>query len=66
MEIKINGVLEKVSEGATVATLLEGRDVRPEMVAVEVNGEMVDRGRYGDHVLHADDEVEFLFYMAGG
>lgn len=66
MKIKVNGVQEDVENGATISALLEIRKVRPEIVAVEVNGEMIERGRYEEHLLNADDEVEFLFYMAGG
>ncbi len=66
MEVIINGKKEQVNDGSTVANILEKRNVRKEMVAVELNGEVVHRDQYESLVLKDSDKVEFLFYMAGG
>ncbi len=66
MEVVINGKKEQLDDGSTVANVLEKRNVRKEMVAVEVNGEVVHRDQYELLVLKDGDKVEFLFYMAGG
>lgn len=66
IEAQINGVTEKLEAGTTVAMVLEAKKVRPEMVAVEINGELVPKGKYGMLAIEAGDVMEFLHYMAGG
>ncbi len=66
IEVQINGVREEIESGTTVALILENKEVRQEMVAVEINGELVQKGEYPTLTLKAGDEMEFLHYMAGG
>lgn len=66
MEAKINGKKEQLNAGLTLNDLLVNRKVRPEMVAVEINGNMVDRDIYKSTVINEGDEVEYLYYMGGG
>ena len=66
IEVYINGEKEKVREGATVSEVLMERKVKPEMVAVEINGKLIDREDYSGLNLEEGDKVEYLFYMAGG
>ena len=66
IEIKINGKNETVAPGTTVADILQARDVRPEMVAVEVNGELIPKNEYQKIEFAVGDQMEFLYYMAGG
>ncbi len=66
IEVQINGETEEIEPGTTVSSILERKDVRPEMVAVEINGELVQKGKYLTLTLHSGDEMEFLHYMAGG
>ncbi len=66
IEVQINGITEEIESGTTVASILERKEVRHEMVAVEVNGELVQKGKYPTLTLEAGDEMEFLHYMAGG
>ncbi len=66
IEVQINGVREQIEPETTVAAVLESKQVRPEMVAVEINGELVQKGKYSVLTLQAGDVMEFLHYMAGG
>lgn len=66
MKLKVNGKFEELNEGITIAELLTDKGVRPEVVAVEINGQLVDREEYSDKDLKQGDEVEYLFYMGGG
>jgi sulfur carrier protein len=66
IEVQINGIMEKVVSGTTVASVLESKSVRQEMVAVEINGELVQKGKYPTLALQSGDKMEFLHYMAGG
>lgn len=66
MEVVINGKPEQAENGSTIGSILEKRNIRKEMVAVEVNGEVVKRDDYDSHALKDGDKVEFLYYMSGG
>lgn len=66
IEVKINGKEEKVEKGSTIQSVLQTKDVRPEMVAVELNGDLLSKEKYGEKPLKQGDIVEFLYYMAGG
>ena len=69
MEIRLNGesrFIDKVTN-MTVAGLLELEKVAsPEMVAVQINGEIVDRGTYHNTMVADRNKVDFLYFMAGG
>jgi sulfur carrier protein len=69
MEIRLNGkscLIDQVTK-MTVAGLLELENVTsPEMVAVQINGEIVDRGTYHNTMVADRNEVDFLYFMAGG
>lgn len=64
--IQLNGRPHGVAPGATLLTLLEelGRD--PRTVAIEYNGEIVRRPRYGEVRLVAGDQVEVVHFVQGG
>lgn len=68
MRITVNGedyLSEK--ETITVTELLEERNVtRPETVSVQINGSFVKRKNFHATVVKENDEVEFVFMMAGG
>jgi len=65
MLVKINGKKEAV-EALNLSALLESKKIEPRMVAVELNGRMIDRARLADSPLHEGDEVELLYFMGGG
>ncbi len=66
MKLLINGRKEEVHERTTLLSVLLEKDVKPELVAVEINGEFVREKDYSKVRLKDGDEVEFLYYMAGG
>ncbi len=68
MKITINGenfITDK--ETITVTNLLKERNVStPETVSVQVNGSFVKRINFSTTVVKENDEVDFVFMMAGG
>jgi len=38
----------------------------PEMVTVEFNGEILERERYVETIIHEGDSIEFIYYFGGG
>ncbi len=66
VQITVNGKKEQIKEGTTVLEVLKSKNIRPEIVAVEINGEIIDREEYTTMKLRRGDELEYLHYMAGG
>ncbi len=67
MKIVANGEPVNFSDGLTVSKLLVEQKVKmPDMVSVEVNGQILKRTRFEETVLKDDDKVEFLYFMGGG
>lgn len=64
--VSINGKEEEVKDGIKVIQVLEQRDIRPEVVAVELNGKVVNRRDYRSTKLEDGDSLEFVYYMGGG
>jgi len=67
MKISVNAQAVEVTEGIRVTDLLVVQQVKmPDMVSVELNGEILDRRSFADTVLKPGDQVEFLYFMGGG
>lgn len=68
MQISLNGEKRQIdNDVVTIANLLKKEKVEsPEMVSVQVNGEIIDRKFYQGKKIGADDEVDFLYFMGGG
>ncbi len=67
MNIVVNGEQVNCGDGLTVSKLLIEQKVKmPEMVSVELNGQIVRRTEFEQTVLKNDDKVEFLYFMGGG
>ena len=68
MKLNINGEQETVEANKlTVSELLIKKDVKmPDMVSVELNGDIIDREQYSTIQLNENDHVEFLYFMGGG
>ena len=68
MKLQINGENETIEQDQlTVSDLLTLKEVKmPEMVSVELNGDILDRDVFDKTSLKEDDEIEFLYFMGGG
>ncbi len=67
MKLILNGKESDFTDGLTVNELLVEQQVKtPEMVSVEINGQILKRSKFDDTVLKGGDVVEFLFFAAGG
>ncbi len=67
MKIHINGEAAEVRDGLSIAELLSERRVKsPDMVAVELNGEILRRDTFARTEIRANDAIEFLYFMGGG
>lgn len=67
MKITVNGEKKQLDKEVNILDLLEILHVKmPEMVSVELNGEIVDRDDFSQILVKEEDEVEFLYFMGGG
>jgi sulfur carrier protein len=67
MKVTINGANAEIPAELSIAALLEHRKVKmPDMVTVELNGEILDRETFGTTRVKEGDRVEFLYFMGGG
>ena len=66
MQIQLNGEPRRIESDATITTLLDAEGLAQRRVAVEVNGEIVPRGRHAEHRLHDGDKVEIVHALGGG
>lgn len=66
IEIRLNGETKTVPEGTSVASLVAGLGLRPEVVAVERNGRIVRRAEHAATALQRGDELEVVTLVGGG
>lgn len=67
MNLVVNGKETNIDDGLTVSQLLVEANVKmPQMVSVEVNGQILRRSEYDQTTLKENDKVEFLYFMGGG
>ena len=66
MHIILNGETLTLDAVQTIAELLVARGLAGRRVAVEVNGEIVPRGRHDEHCLAEGDRVEIVHALGGG
>jgi len=67
MKLIVNGKESNLEEGLTVRGLLIAQEVKmPEMVSVEINGQILKRSEFENTAVNEGDKVEFLYFMGGG
>ena len=63
--VKINGEQLNIA-GKTLAEYLADTAYDPRRIAVERNGEIVPKARYGETVLQDGDSIEVVNFVGGG
>jgi sulfur carrier protein len=66
MKIKLNGQSTEIPDGTDLLGLLAIRGVASELVAIELNEQMVPRAKRQGVALKDGDVVELLKMIAGG
>jgi thiamine biosynthesis protein ThiS len=64
--IEVNGRPREVTEGRSVAGLLEDLALDGRLVVVELNRQIVRRTEIGDVILQDGDRVEIVHFVGGG
>jgi len=66
IEVRLNGRERRVRSGLTVKALIESLELRPELIVVELNREILRREVYGDVPVRDGDTVELVHFVGGG
>ena len=65
-KIQLNGVPHKINDGTNLNELLDKLKIKKNKVAIEVNGEIVEKKKYPNLILNKDDKVEIVHFIGGG
>ena len=65
-KIQLNGDLYKINKGTNLNELLNNLKIQRNKVAIEVNGEIVEKNKYSNYILNSDDKVEIVHFIGGG
>jgi thiamine biosynthesis protein ThiS len=66
VSVTLNGEPRDVPAGSTVLDLLAALSRDPRTVAVERNGDILPRARFGETPLAAGDRLEVVHFVQGG
>ena len=66
IKILINGKEEELEKEMEVLEVLKKKNIRPEVVTVELNKKIIDSKDYQSTLLKQGDALEFVFFMGGG
>ena len=66
MRVTANGKTYDVPSGTTIAGFIRSRDLDPQFVVVEYNGEALERAKYEEIALADGDRLELVRAVAGG
>jgi sulfur carrier protein len=66
MNIKVNGEVRELNEGATLYDLIHSLGLEAKVMAAAVNMEIVKQDAWNTAVLKEGDTVELLDFVGGG
>lgn len=66
IQVTVNGKAEEFGDDVTVKDILETKNIRPEVVTVELNEELLDREQFSSTRIKDGDVIEMVFYIGGG
>ena len=65
-KIQLNGDSYEISAGTNLNELLNKLKIQKNKVAIEVNGEIVEKNKYPNLILNKNDKVEIVHFIGGG
>ena len=65
-KIKLNGNPYEINNGTNLNELLNKLKIQKTKVAIEVNGEIIEKNKYLNLILNKDDKVEIVQFIGGG
>ena len=65
-KIQLNGNTYEIKHGTNLDDLINKLKLHKNKVAIEVNGEIVEKNKYINLILNKDDKVEIVHFIGGG
>ena len=65
-KIQLNGDPYEINSGTNLNELLNKLKIQKNKVAIEVNGEIIEKNKYLNLILNKDDKVEIVHFIGGG
>ncbi|MFN7181916.1 MAG: sulfur carrier protein ThiS [Planctomycetota bacterium] len=66
MIVSVNGKKREFPENLTVENLVEILKLDKDLIAIEINGDIIRKANYKEHILKEGDEIEILTLIGGG
>ena len=65
-KIQLNGDPYEVISGTNLNELLNKLKLKKNKIAIEVNGEIIEKSKYPNLILRRNDKVEIVHFIGGG
>ena len=65
-KIQLNGDPYEINNDTNLNELLNKLKIQKNKVAIEVNGQIVEKDKYSNLTLNKDDKVEIVHFIGGG
>ena len=65
-KIQLNGDPYEINKGTNLEELLNKLKIQKNKVAIEVNGEIVEKSKFPNLILNKGDQVEIVKFIGGG
>lgn len=66
MLVQLNGESREVRDQATLDDLVSELSLQPARIAIELNKDVVRRGKWAETVLAEGDRIEIVHFVGGG
>ena len=66
IKIKVNGKLKVVNRNINLSILIKNLKIQLKKVAIEMNGEIVDKKKLNRIILKNNDRIEIVHFIGGG
>lgn len=64
--LTVNGKQREIDGPTSLLGFLEANKIEPRLIAIEYNGEIIKRERWGEITIDAGDKLEIVHMVAGG
>ena len=65
-KIQLNGKPYEINGNTNLNDLLNKLNIQKNKVAIEVNGEIIEKNKYSKFILKKRDKVEIVHFIGGG
>tara|TARA_B100001996_G_scaffold276643_1_gene217270 strand:- start:368 stop:586 length:219 start_codon:yes stop_codon:yes gene_type:complete len=65
-KIQLNGNSYEINKGINLDQLLNKLKIKKNKVAIEVNGNIIEKNKYSNLILNKNDRVEIVHFIGGG